>query len=255
MAISPASSPLLSNNDTFHLFPKLPTELRLRIWQFAAYESRYLALHCLKPEDPPPGAECFIFQSAASMLHACQDSRAEARLAYIKAFSVLYNPRFITINYDTPTPYINNMKPNIYTDDDWLEMNHTPLVRLVATIKSQVLLVYEDLPYIGCSFPMRFPSKEFGFLTTFNRLVDLCSDEINWFAIDYWKYAFEWKGSECPKMRITAKETDDDVCLESLHVTFNGEVVGTFVVICGEERRSYLLVKGDGYRWGDGLVG
>lgn len=83
---------------TFHPFPRLPLELRQRIWELGIEPRKVVVgrsrfLRC--PRSPPP-----------PLLHACAESRSYLQKYYRKAF-VYGNPsRYSWVNFDNDTIYM-----------------------------------------------------------------------------------------------------------------------------------------------------
>ena len=94
--------PSLSRNQRFTLFPKLPPELRLRVWHHTLPGPRIIHLlghasgeHCnLVPPDSqslssyPP--------SHPAILSVCQESRAYA----LQFYAIIYGPRRLCLSFD-----------------------------------------------------------------------------------------------------------------------------------------------------------
>ncbi|KAF6838099.1 hypothetical protein CPLU01_02707 [Colletotrichum plurivorum] len=85
----------------FHLFRKLPTELRLRIWSFNLPPPRVVSIRCgakslsfsshaLSP--PPSTSGCTSHAAVPVNLHVCHESRSEAIKSYRLCFGVTRNP-------------------------------------------------------------------------------------------------------------------------------------------------------------------
>lgn len=79
--------------DTFHLFPCLPLEIRIQIWESATIQGRALKIRGLRsrtdywPPTPTPG-----------VTRACHESRKYCN--YQKAFVMDGSPRYIWTNFD-----------------------------------------------------------------------------------------------------------------------------------------------------------
>lgn len=73
MTSAPITSEISMKNDTFILFPKLPIELRLKIWDTAMPEARILKV--LWSED----RGFYTDSTAPAVLHVCSESRTVAR--------------------------------------------------------------------------------------------------------------------------------------------------------------------------------
>ncbi|PFH58193.1 hypothetical protein XA68_14033 [Ophiocordyceps unilateralis] len=97
------------NSGQFHLFPLLPPELRLKIWNMNLPSGRVVPLRCgtaspslHEKQRPSRGDASTGFTSSAPIpvnLHVCAESRAEAFKSYRRAFGfarragkVMFNP-------------------------------------------------------------------------------------------------------------------------------------------------------------------
>ncbi|KAI0123857.1 hypothetical protein BJ170DRAFT_98963 [Xylariales sp. AK1849] len=98
----------------FHLFPRLPTELRLRIWSCSLPDSRIVSIHCDAKPSPGPSApfearthECSFTSSAVipASLHVCRESRSEALREYQLSFGTLHQPGKVFFNDSTDVLY------------------------------------------------------------------------------------------------------------------------------------------------------
>ncbi|TVY45163.1 hypothetical protein LOCC1_G003865 [Lachnellula occidentalis] len=93
----------------FHLFPKLPTELRLKIWVFVLSTPRVLGMRCnirfnesrrytdtwaksFASDKPPPAA-----------LHVCQESRHEGLSIYQSNFKTNLSPKYTYTAFEHDT--------------------------------------------------------------------------------------------------------------------------------------------------------
>ncbi|KXJ87857.1 hypothetical protein Micbo1qcDRAFT_236089 [Microdochium bolleyi] len=94
---------IATNNNTFPSYPKLPTELRLRIWSFAVMHPRIVVV---EPQKLEPGSAWLSTTTAPAVMHACRDARAHA--PYTKAFAggeadggvPTDGPRYVWVNFD-----------------------------------------------------------------------------------------------------------------------------------------------------------
>lgn len=97
-----------------HLFSRLPTELRLKIWNFNLPRSRLVPIRCgsdsLSCSDPCPGAlswtsGCTSTARIPASLHACAESRAEALKQYKLKFGFARGPGQVFFNPETDILY------------------------------------------------------------------------------------------------------------------------------------------------------
>lgn len=101
-----------------HLFPLLPPELRLKIWNLNLPSSRLVSIRCGSEspslyEDPStspsrpaaPVAACTTACTSSAPipanLHACAESRAEASKNYMRAFGFARGPGQVVFNPDS----------------------------------------------------------------------------------------------------------------------------------------------------------
>lgn len=96
---------------SFYPFPRLPAELRIKIWSFAFEPGRRIYLHNNeRPEDCPPTPPPAVVQ-------ACREARQHApyRKAYKRTFKDNYNlegkkSEYIWVNYDADTIILNESR-------------------------------------------------------------------------------------------------------------------------------------------------
>uniref|UniRef100_A0A8H7K303 2EXR domain-containing protein n=1 Tax=Bionectria ochroleuca TaxID=29856 RepID=A0A8H7K303_BIOOC len=112
---------------TFHLFSKLPAELRLRIWEFNLPAWRIVPLRCgsdiSAPPPPPPGPDpedttnqsltttgrrpidCSSSAPIPANLHTCVESRTQALSHYSLSFSFARQPPHVFFDPRTDILY------------------------------------------------------------------------------------------------------------------------------------------------------
>ncbi|OBR04064.1 hypothetical protein CH63R_13191 [Colletotrichum higginsianum IMI 349063] len=95
---------------TFHCFPLLPVELRQRIWMLSM-EPRQIVYG----KEPPSYYQCPWPASAPPppLLHTCDESRAQLKRHYVKAFVTEKAPeKYTWVNFDIDTVYLaqHNLK-------------------------------------------------------------------------------------------------------------------------------------------------
>ncbi|WQF76018.1 Putative 2EXR domain-containing protein [Colletotrichum destructivum] len=93
--------------DHFHLFPRLPVELRLRIWDFNLPQPRVVPIRCgakslsfaSHSQSPPLSTSgCTSYTAVPVNLHVCHESRREALVSYRPSFGMTRNPGQIFFN-------------------------------------------------------------------------------------------------------------------------------------------------------------
>jgi hypothetical protein len=94
---------------TFTLFPKLPSELRLKIWRLAAPGPRTVPVEYRMKYDTFEGKRVSTFSGWRSsdpvpvILHICHEARDEALKSYQPAFGSYFQQPKIYINFDIDT--------------------------------------------------------------------------------------------------------------------------------------------------------
>ncbi|KFY78382.1 hypothetical protein V499_02460 [Pseudogymnoascus sp. VKM F-103] len=202
-----------SSLDAFHLFPRLPTELRLQIWKFAAVLPRVLTVRSVfsNLSLQPKRLEYFYSPDPApAMFLACQESRLEALPLYTKAFSA--DTRYIWANFTVDTIKIDDYSlPEI-------KLAERQLIRwLVVESVSAGLYHY----------------YRFGEVRGFRNLEEvdiLVSDEISQWegSINHFLYHMtvqygELEDWEWPRIRIFQPETGVEMNSQKYHRAINRE--------------------------------
>lgn len=85
----------MSNNLTFHYFPNLPTEIRLRIWSLALSNSRIIHIDCERGVHPTLRRYAKAFTSpdpGPPLLHVNHEARREALRVYRASFRTRHVP-------------------------------------------------------------------------------------------------------------------------------------------------------------------
>jgi hypothetical protein len=98
----------MSPSSHFHLFPALPTEIRLKIWSFALSVPRHVEIKWQKRSNLPctPQQYYKAFTTTTSpppLIHACHESRIEALDVYHPYFVTAGHPPMIYIAFDRDT--------------------------------------------------------------------------------------------------------------------------------------------------------
>jgi hypothetical protein len=92
----------------FHPFPRLPDELRQRIWELGAQQPREVAIRFAMDGTAlwPTGTRyCYSPTKVPALLHACAESRSylQGSSIYSKAFKEGSQPRYTWVNFDVDT--------------------------------------------------------------------------------------------------------------------------------------------------------
>jgi hypothetical protein len=96
----------MSTLATFHLFPQLPSELRLKVYDFALSTPRTVVVSCKreKIEGTREFAETFTSQNPVpALLHTCRESRIEGLKVYKPAFRTDTSPNYTYAAFDQDT--------------------------------------------------------------------------------------------------------------------------------------------------------
>ncbi|ETS81737.1 hypothetical protein PFICI_06739 [Pestalotiopsis fici W106-1] len=92
---------------TFHPFPRLPVELRHRIWDMSL-QAREVTVH------PVYGPNVVKYYSSSakppSVLHACRESRLYLQASYVQAFREGSEPRYLWVYFELDTIRISQGK-------------------------------------------------------------------------------------------------------------------------------------------------
>jgi hypothetical protein len=96
----------MATPSSFHLFPQLPSELRLKVWNLALSVPRVVSVTCQR--ERPHGTRRFVksFLSKTGVppiLHACRESRLEGFLTYKPMFKTDSSPNYTYISFENDT--------------------------------------------------------------------------------------------------------------------------------------------------------
>ncbi|RDA91510.1 hypothetical protein CP533_4586 [Ophiocordyceps camponoti-saundersi (nom. inval.)] len=145
----------------FHLFPLLPPELRLKIWNMSLPPARLVPIRCsaaspsFHEKQGPSRGDAPGFTSNAPIpvnLHVCAESRAEALKRYRRAFGFAHGPSKVIFNPDDDIllfgPREGYMAANsqFHTCMSMCDQTELASVRHVAISES---LFWSDGPYIS----------------------------------------------------------------------------------------------------------
>ena len=92
----------MSTPSTFHPFPLLPSELRIKVWNFVVSVPRVVTVSCEKEKIRTRRiAKSFVSQTAVpALLHTCRESRHEGLLTYTPAFKTETSPNYIYVSFE-----------------------------------------------------------------------------------------------------------------------------------------------------------
>jgi hypothetical protein len=97
---------MTNSTTTFHLFPLLPSELRLKVWNLALSISREITVICERERllGTRRFKKSFRSQTAVpALLHTCRESRLEGFLTYKPMFQTEYSSAYIYVSFDNDT--------------------------------------------------------------------------------------------------------------------------------------------------------
>ncbi|KAJ4858360.1 hypothetical protein T069G_06627 [Trichoderma breve] len=105
--------PTKQQPDTFHPFSRLPTELRLKIWQLSLPSPRLVSVQCgvdisafaRPPPDSPEYTGCTSPTRIPVSLQVCTESRAEALKSYQPSLGFFRGDGLVYFNYDIDILY------------------------------------------------------------------------------------------------------------------------------------------------------
>ncbi|KFZ04664.1 hypothetical protein V501_09078 [Pseudogymnoascus sp. VKM F-4519 (FW-2642)] len=201
--------------DAFYLFPRLPTELRLQIWKFAAVLPRVLTVRSVSSNlsVQPKRFEYFYSPDPApAMFLACKESRLEALPLYTKAFSAGTTPRYIWANFTVDTIKIDD-----YSLSE-IKVAERRLIRwlVVESVSARLYLYY------------RF--GEFRGFRNLEELDILVSEEISQWEGSIIRFRYhmteqygELEDWECPSIRIFQPETGVEMNSQKYQRAINRE--------------------------------
>ncbi|OBT69552.1 hypothetical protein VE03_01110 [Pseudogymnoascus sp. 23342-1-I1] len=116
----PAKQPKSLNLKSFELFPQLPTELRLMVWEFCLPGPRVVDIRMCRKSIPTSTGELLDVSRFISsvdhpvMLHVCSESRRLARqhyrLAFPKKTKTEWSPAKIYVDFSIDTIWFDNLR-------------------------------------------------------------------------------------------------------------------------------------------------
>lgn len=199
--------------DIFHLFPLLPTELRLKIWQLVLCTPRAVTItvqkapfHRRTPEIPRIVKSFSSDPPVPPLMHACSESRLEALPFYTQSFITAKSRTYISFDFD-----VLHMADSVITS---VPPNALRRIR------------YMVLDVADCEY-FEFYNMEYIVQMSELKTLDLFVErgiQINWGIRDRYVAVvvngFEetretFKAWECPRVRILHKKTRQELaCIE-----------------------------------------
>lgn len=129
----------MSTLTTFHLFPLLPSELRIKVWNLALSVPRVVTVSCEKEilNRTRRFVKSFASKTAVpALLHTCRESRLEGFLTYAPVFKTDTSPIYTYISFEHDT---------IQCMDSMLEYIGEEEVERV----QRMILEVKDMAYFG----------------------------------------------------------------------------------------------------------
>lgn len=196
----------MSTLTTFHLFPTLPSEIRIKVWNLALSLPRVVTVSCEKERlnRTRRFAKSFISQTAVpALLHTCRESRLEGFLTYVPMFKTDTSPNYTYISFEHDT---------IQCEDNILEyIGGEEVERL-----QRMILEVKDAAYFG-HFHMDVLMR-MGKLKELDLLVQ--EEVISWnrerryvdgLISDFEQARNKDPGWECPRVRILDRNTGKEL--------------------------------------------
>ena len=197
----------------FHLFPLLPSELRLKVWNIVLSKPRVVSINCKRElcENDRRIAKAFPPQAAPpAILHVCRESRFEGLSVYQQAFRMDLSPVYTYISFEQDTV---SCSTDVF---EYLRM--TELLRI-----RRLVLDVKDAGYFAhfCMENLKkmVSLKELELGTQMGKIGRFRDGEM-WVEIlakDFYDATREDPGWECPRVRIV-----DPVIGEELFVLEGG---------------------------------
>jgi hypothetical protein len=186
----------MSTLTEFHLFPNLPSELRLKVWGFV-HSPRTVYIKCRRRIDRSRRfADAFISEVAVpATLHICRESRQEALSIYKPHFKTAYSPKCIYISFERDT---------VKFPDGTLEYLRVPELHDI----QRMVLEVRDCTYFG-HFNMDILQKMKGLKDL--EIITEEAEKYSWsrggrflnnLVGDFEDARTENPGWECPKVRV-----------------------------------------------------
>ena len=209
--------------ETFTLFPHLPFELRLKIWEHALSEPRTVTISCQREMLDRERRFAKAFTSPTpppSLLHTCRESRSEALSQYIRTF---------TTDTSEIYTYFSFSRDTLRCADSVLEYMPTEEAKRIETLVLEV----RDAEYFG-HFHMEV-------VKTMERLEELTllakpgEVDYRWNRpgryVDTLSGEFEEARCEnpdwrCPRVRIVQGDSGDEMCVLEGGALINGMLWG-----------------------------
>ncbi|KAL2064407.1 hypothetical protein VTL71DRAFT_4901 [Oculimacula yallundae] len=202
----------------FHLFPTLPSELRLKVWGFSICEPRVVEIGCRKgtrktAQQSSRFVEAFIPSAPVpAALQVCRESRYEALATY--------KTHFTSYKSSTP-PYSISLLPRyiyIALGQDTIRCRDNLLEYLDNEEKANIeklILDVADAAYFG-HFSMEIimhmnKLKELELHTAEGLLTDWRGNSTEILTRDFEMGKTNVPGWECPRVRIMSSKTGEEL--------------------------------------------
>jgi hypothetical protein len=190
---------------TFHLFPMLPSELRLKIWNLALSTPRVVTISCEREmlDRTRRFARSFVSQSAVpALLHTCRESRFEGLSTYTPLFKTDASPIYTYVSFEHDT---------IQCADSILEYIGDKEVEGM----QRMILEVKDAAYFG-HFHMDVLKrmgklKELDLLTQERVISSWNRGYVESLMGDFEESRYGDPGWECPRVRILNRNTGEEL--------------------------------------------
>ncbi|KAL6792965.1 hypothetical protein J3E68DRAFT_451396, partial [Trichoderma sp. SZMC 28012] len=162
-------SRLISTMSTFHPFPRLPTELRLRIWSLTAFPRMiHVKRQCVGDHGESRLQYMATSTPCPPVVQVCQESRRHA--PYRRAFTTGAEPRYIWVNFESDM---------IYNDGSHDLLNLEPHQRDIQRLR---LPIDDELAY---DYITNHGDQEFKQFTNIKEIYIAVDREIAGFSIEF----------------------------------------------------------------------
>ncbi|KAH6712543.1 hypothetical protein DL95DRAFT_393148 [Leptodontidium sp. 2 PMI_412] len=203
----------------FHLFPTLPSELRLRVWDIILSDPRIVDISCRKGivksnQQHTRFVEAFLSSTPIPpTLHVSRESRYEALATYktyFLSFKSNYTPYHIVLKAPNYI-YLAFNQDTIRCSDNLLEYIDAAEIENI----EKMILEVADAGYFG-HFNMEVITqmtrlKELELHTSEGQITDWRGDSAQILTRDFELAKRNNPGWECPRVRITSRETGKEL--------------------------------------------
>ncbi len=191
----------------FHLFPTLPGELRLRIWEIVIRNPRVVNISCRKGVDRrfeiKRYAEAFLSTTPPpAPINTCRESRFEALSTYKQYFQTKHSPNYIYLafNQDTICCSDNILEHFGRAEAEYIQM-------LVLSIADASYFAHFNMAIIRGMFQL----KELELRTDDGDLNGWRGGNLAILRGDFEATKRNDPGWVCPRIRIVHKDTDKEM--------------------------------------------